>query len=153
MRRSPPNVVCSCPSGDERKEQKQAVEAIERFGGEVFYDYQLSESKSKPKMIAFDPKAKPKDPNAFHRVIYVGLREAKVGDDDIKILNLLPYLMSVDLTGTKVTDAGLAHLKGLKHLQSLMLTGTRINGTGFMHLKESQGVGACPRPLEYSSQR
>src|SRR5438445_116946 len=88
------------PPRDERKEQKAAVEAIEKLGGSVQYDYQRVPG---PKPNHFDPKAKPKDPNAFHRVIFVSLRDTKVTDDDLKILNLLPQLETLDLCNTRIS--------------------------------------------------
>ena len=120
------------PPRDERKEQQAAIEMVKRLGGDVMYDYQ----RPKPdKPNQFDPEAKPRDPDAFHRVVRVGLRDTKATDDDLKALANLPFLENLDLTGTKVTGAGLAHLKGLKNMRVLCLWKTQVDDAGLEHIK------------------
>src|SRR5881409_1997526 len=85
------------PKADERKQQQEAVEAIRRLGGEVFFDYQRP-NPDKPNV--FDPEAKPKDPDGFHWVVMVSLRDTKVTDGDLAHLKKLPYLENLDLTNT-----------------------------------------------------
>jgi Leucine Rich Repeat (LRR) protein len=118
---------------NERKEQQQAVEAIVKLGGAVYYDYQRLPNAGRPN--AFDPKAKPKDPEAFHRVISVGLRDTNIKDDDLKVLTKLSHLEILDLSNTRITGAGLAHLKGLKNLRVLSLWKTDVDDQGLEHLK------------------
>src|SRR4051794_40637513 len=74
---------------NERREQQQAVEAIQRLGGQVMYEYQKMET-SKPN--TYDPKATPKDPIGFSRVIFVGFRDLEVRDNDLELLYKLPYV-------------------------------------------------------------
>jgi hypothetical protein len=115
----------------ERMQQEAIVAAIERLGGQVMYDYQRPDP-AKPKV--FDPKARPKDPDQFHRVILVSLRDTKASDDDLKTLAKLPALENLDLTNTPVTAAGLAHLRGLRELRNLGLWNTRVDDAGLEHL-------------------
>lgn len=117
---------------DERKEQDEALDTIRRAGGKVYYDYQRLKG-NKPNL--YDPKAKPKDPNGFHRVVLVDLRDTKVTDDDLKLLDKLPCLENLDLTNTRITGAGLVHLRGLKNLRVLGLWKTQVDDAGLEHLK------------------
>ena len=129
------------PKRDEAKEQEQAVGAVLKLGGHVHYDYQLVKT-GRNGRIAVDPKAEPQKPSAFHRVVYVSLRETKVIDDDLRVLNLLPKLVGVDLTKTSITGAGLEHLKGLKELQSLHLWNTTVDDDGLEHIKGLTKMGS-----------
>ncbi len=125
-------VAAPIPKLDERKDQRDAVELVQKLGGEVYYDYQRP-NPNKPN--AFDPQAKPKDPAAFHRVVCVGLRDTKVTDDDLKVLAKLPQLENLDLTNTRVTGAGLEHIKDLKNLRVLALWKTQVDDAGLAHIK------------------
>jgi hypothetical protein len=125
-------VVAPIPTLDKRKEQQEAVEAIRRLGGEVFYDYQRP-NPDEPNF--FDPKARPKNPEVFHRVVRVSLRDSKATDDDLKIFAKLPHVENLDLTNTRITGAGLEHLKGLTNLRVLGLWKTRVDDAGLKHIK------------------
>lgn len=127
-------VAAPVPKRDEVKEQEQAVEAILKLGGSVMYDYQRVKT-GRNGRLAFDPKAEPENPRAFHRVVHVSLRETKVTDDDLRVLNLLPKLVGLDLTKTSITGAGLKHLEGLKELQVLHLWNTGVDDAGLEHIK------------------
>jgi len=117
---------------DERKEQEEALDAIRRLGGKVYYDYQ----RPNPDIpTRFQPEAKPKNASGFHRVVLVGLGETKVTDDDLKILGKLPNLENLDLSKTRITSAGLAHLRGLKNLRVLSLWKTQVDDAGLEHLE------------------
>jgi hypothetical protein len=122
------------PKRDEPKEQQQAVEVILKLGGSVMYDYQRVKT-GRNGRLSFDPKAEPENPSAFHRVVHVSLRETKVTDDDLRVLNLLPKLAGLDLSKTSITGAGLKHLKGLKELESLSLWNTRVDDDSLEHIK------------------
>jgi hypothetical protein len=128
-----PNAGLAAPAlrPTERMEQEAAVAAIERLGGKVMYDYQRPDpAKSKQ----YDPKARPKDPDGFHRVVFVSLRDTMALDDDLKVVAKLPALENLDLTNTQVTGAGLAHLRGLRNLQHLGLWNTKVDDAGLEHL-------------------
>lgn len=60
----------------------------------------------------------------------------KVSDDNLKIVNELHGLSSLDLSRTSVTDVGLKHLKGHKSLYKLNLDGTTITDAGVENLKD-----------------
>src|SRR4051794_33866157 len=67
------------PWPNDRKAQEEAVGAIRKLGGTVRYDYQrIRDSSGRP--YVYDLEAKPKDPDAFHRVVHVCLRDTKVAD-------------------------------------------------------------------------
>jgi Leucine Rich repeat len=115
----------------EREDQEAAVAAVKRLGGTVMYDYQRPDP-TKPKV--FDPKARPKDPDGFHRVILVSLRDTKASDDDLKALAKLPAVENLDLSNTPVSGAGLAQLRELRALRHLYLSNTRMDDAGLEHL-------------------
>lgn len=121
------------PSGrGERRAQEAAAALVVRLGGTVFYGYQQMKS---VKPNAFDPKAKPKDPKAFHRVVCVGLRGSKVADKDLGVIARLPGLVILDVSRTGVTNGGLAYLKGVKSLRVLSSNGTRVDDAGLEHIE------------------
>jgi hypothetical protein len=125
-------VAAPLPQRDEREEQREAVAAIRKLGGEVSYDYQ----RPKPdKPNVFDPEAKPQDRDALPRVVRVSLRDTEATDDDLKVLAKFPDLENLDLTGTRITGAGLAHLERLKNLRSLCLWRTQADDAGLGHIK------------------
>jgi hypothetical protein len=123
--------------GDERRAQEVAVALVARLGGTVWYDYQRVATS---KLNAFDPKAKPKDPKAFHRVVYVTLHGSKVADEDLAVIARLAALVILDVSKTRISNAGLMHLKGVKSLRVLSLNGTRIDDAGLKHLEGLTGM-------------
>lgn len=110
--------------------------------------------------------------NAAGAVTGVNLRGSWVGDGDLRRLNDLPDLTSLDLSLTHitdqgmqeikslprvedlnlyfteyVTDEGIAAIKGWKHLKRLNLHGTKVGDTGLEHIAaigtlESLNVGS-----------
>ena len=117
---------------DAEREQLAAIEAIVTLGGEVRYEYQRPDPAT-PNV--FDMDAKPEDPDGFHRVVMVSLRDTEATDDDLELLTKLPYLENLGLAGTHVTSAGLAHLRNLKQLRTLSLWKTQIDDGGLAHLE------------------
>jgi hypothetical protein len=130
----PQSALIAAVQSNERREQQEAVAAIQKLGGEIMYDYQRP-NPDRPNV--FDPKARPKDPKRFHPVVFVSLRDKAVSDDDLKQLKKLPYLENLDLTNTQITSAGLAHLRGLKKLAALGLWKTKVDDAGLKHLRNS----------------
>jgi hypothetical protein len=118
--------------GRRKREEREAVAAILKLGGAVMYEYQRP-NPAKPNV--FDPEARPRDPKAFHRVVSVSLRDTRVTDDDLKLLQKLTAVENLDLTNTRVTGSGLAHLRGLKNLAVLSLWKTRVDDVGLAHLE------------------
>ena len=121
--------------------QREAVEAIKKADGMVFYDYEYDPSGN------WKPGATPPGPPwlrnllgdnllmnvtvvEFNPFIPVTISEALL--DHIKGLTQLQRL---DLTSTNASDAWLEQLKGLNHLRRLCLGGTRVSDTGMQHLR------------------
>jgi hypothetical protein len=115
----------------EQADQEAAVAAVERLGGKVMYDFQRAGPAGSK---VYDPMARPKDPDGFHRVVFVSLRDTKASDDDLKVLAKLPALENLDLTDTAVTGSGLAHVRGLRELRHMALWNTRVDDAGLEHL-------------------
>lgn len=60
------------------------------------------------------------------KIRQIQFNEAKIQDDDLKILRSTPFLMTLSLLSTPITDAGLDYASGLTHLKELDLTGTGV---------------------------
>jgi hypothetical protein len=116
------------------KRQREAVEAIEKLGGRLWYDYHYDSSGN---LLAT---AQPPGPASwlrhllgidfFANVVSVQLGDANVTDATLRYLEALPQLREVDLAvpfgNTQVTDVGLVHLKRLTQLQDLNLSSSRV---------------------------
>jgi hypothetical protein len=136
----PISLVTNLPAsaGATQSATDQAIAALERRGGQIFWDETVPE----------------------RPVIGVDLDETQATDDDLANLKSFPHLQALSIDGTPITDAGLAHLAkltslaslsmdntaigdaglahlaGLKNLRKLSLDGTAITGAGLVHLKE-----------------
>ena len=140
------------------RRQREAVEAIEKLGGRVEYDYQRPpktvaewiRNADKPQGLAelrriLGTVDKPPGPallrlilgdDFFREVVSVNLFGAQVRDVDLKCLERFGQLRWLSLGGTQVTDAGLKHLERLAQLQHLEFDGTQVTGKGIQeHLK------------------
>ena len=89
------------PPSDEPLTVEQAVAAIEALGGRV----SLDESE---------------------RVVKVFLNRSRINDDQMELLEYLPDVEILNLTGTPVTDAGLDCVHALKKLHHLYPAKTQI---------------------------
>jgi len=98
------------------RRQREAVEAIEKLGGWVRFDYQVNQSI----VLASSPPPQPPGPEWLRRVL---------GDD------FFAKVVSADLHNTQATDAWLEHLDGLPHLQQLNLMGTPVSDAGVQHVE------------------
>ncbi len=138
--------------------QREAVAAIRKSDGIVYYDWQ-----STPGLTT--PAGKPRVPRwlvdligvdyfghiravSLHRatdatMAQVGrldqldtvlLRDSSLSDTGLAHLSGLANLSILDLGQTRITGAGLAHLKGLSKLQVLDLVGTHVTDDGLAHL-------------------
>jgi len=133
------------------REQDATVDEIGKLGGRVYYEYQCDPS-GEPMLDPFgEPliNAQPQVPiwlqtllgsDFFREVSRADLCDpngfdASVTDSDLKCLDNLTQLQSLDLEATQVTDAGLEHLKGLTRLRRLSLDRTNITDAGLKHLK------------------
>jgi hypothetical protein len=102
------------------RRQREAVEAITREGGEVFY-YENSPSPSWLRTILRE------DLSAR-----VCLAEVP-NNTPVERIEGLANLRGLVL-GSEVTDAGLQHLKGMSHLKYLQINGSQISDDGLEHL-------------------
>ena len=129
------------------REQRAAVEAIEKLGGWVNYDYEYDET---------DPFAPdPPMPGTAHQLpgpawlcrrlgvdLLANVVVATVSDSQFEIgeawldsIKCLSHLQLLILSGAKVNDAGLEQIKGLTELKYLELRNTKISDAGLQHLK------------------
>jgi hypothetical protein len=138
------------------KTQKEAVEAIQRSAGLVFYDYQIGA----PGVVVRN--SGPPGPAALRSLLgddfFAVVIEASLGNGGIEQVGRLPHLRrlnisvpikdadlvhveglselrELDLGGLSITDAGLEHLRFLKQLQYLGIWGTKVTNAGLRHLK------------------
>lgn len=71
-------------------------------------------------------------------IVRVYLRKKQVADGDLALLEALPDLIEVDLTGSRlVGDKGIAVLPKLTKLQSLGLADTQVTDAGLATLKDA----------------
>ena len=121
------------------KKQLQAVEAIRKAGGVVYYFYDkrdadgnefVGEEMPRPVWLqALVGKA---------RVCLVNFNDAaaKISDTDLKHVEELTDLQRLFLENTLVTDTGLMHIEGLSELTVLSLDGTPITDSGLGHIHD-----------------
>ena len=119
------------------REQKEAVEEIRKWGGEVHYDYEFQRSgnplqPSGPPGPAWLRNLMGED--LFATVVWVAFGPYS-SDADLEQLHGLTQLQTSYLGGRHVTDAGMEHLKGLPQLQTLDLDATDSTDGGVQHLK------------------
>ncbi len=119
------------------RRQREAVAAILRVGGFVWYDYQVDSSGMGIQG------AQPPGPKWLRSLLGDDLFTAvavvqfqrKVTDAGLEPLERLPYVHTLGLSATQTTDAALKHLRGLKQLHTLVLDGTQVIDAGLGHLK------------------
>ena len=144
------------------REQHTAMEAIQKLGGDVFYDYEVNTPAPGPPQppgplwlrerlgvnllanvtFANFADSQPKIGDAgmehlkgFTQLQDLYLNETEVSDAGLEHLKGLNQLRLLWLSGTEIGDAGLENLKGLTRLQSLLLDGTNVSDAGLEHLK------------------
>jgi hypothetical protein len=114
------------------RRQREAVEGIEKVGGEVSYDF-----------LTYDREwARPPawlqrwlgDDFFFDVETVILATMADVGDGDVRHLKVLSKLEFLSLNGMDVTDAGLQQVQGLAELETLYLSSPQITDDGLEHL-------------------
>ncbi|NQU24226.1 MAG: hypothetical protein HQ567_23335 [Candidatus Nealsonbacteria bacterium] len=133
-------VVCSwfAVKMQEARRQKEAVAAIEKGEGSVFYDYEFDANGN---FLPGTPE--PPGPPWLRNLLGVdflsdvaGIGYLDATDADLTRLKGITSLEYLQLWGTQVTDAGLMHLKGLTRLKRLTLgPTTQVTDAGLGHLK------------------
>jgi Leucine-rich repeat (LRR) protein len=142
--------------------QRDAVAAIRKAGGTVFYSYEIKDGNSHPGARPWAPSwlveltgvdffghvtgftligfLRPADTTLAEvgrltQLERLSLDNASATDVGLVHLKGLTNLSVLDLRGTQVTDGGLVHLKGLANLSALWLDRTRVTDAGLVHLK------------------
>jgi hypothetical protein len=142
------------------RKQRAAIEAIEKSGGMVLYDYQVDLSgglmpNAKPPVVSWPW-------TLFGRDCYLPVAEAVLrSDHEINYLDELNELRVLRLDGyvvadgglspateirPRLTDAGLATIEGLSHLKELDLQSTDLGDTGIKRIAKLRRL----RSLELS---
>lgn len=121
------------------RRQREAVEAIVKAGGEVFYDHQTEAADWN--LIPITEPTTPRwlrellGDDFFNEVTVVACDDTRLDDNDVRHLKELANVERLFLTGTQITDSGLTNLEGLAKLEWLTLACTRITDSGLAHLK------------------
>ncbi|NQU21740.1 MAG: hypothetical protein HQ567_10690 [Candidatus Nealsonbacteria bacterium] len=68
-------------------------------------------------------------------ILAVGFDTTEITDEDLAILQEVPFVVHVYLGGTAVSDRGLARIGDLRKLRELDLGGTRVTDEGLRHLR------------------
>jgi hypothetical protein len=123
--------------------QKEAVEALVKLGGTVYYDYEVSSSGLS--LVGTETTAsvwlrKMLGNDFFGNAISFCNPPPKLTDVDLKYLARLKQLKHLDLQGTQVTDSGLEQLKGLSQLLQLNVKGTKVTDAGLEHIEELENL-------------
>ena len=115
--------------------QRNAVAAIQKAGGSVYYDWEWSNGN-------VIPEGKPWAPQFlvdFIGVDYFGNISSATIDGEIDAvvpaIEPLIRLQRLVFIGSPISDAGLAHLKGLNNLSTLYLDDGQVTDAGLEHLK------------------
>jgi hypothetical protein len=124
--------------------QRDAVAAIKRAGGSVWYDWELG---GDPNIINPNKARAPKwlldrvGVDYFANVVGVNLarnwgkQRANANDETLAHVGRLDSLEDLQLSSSAISDAGLAHIEGLTRLRTLQLEHTGITDSGLAHLK------------------
>jgi hypothetical protein len=132
----------------EGRRQQAAVEAIEKLGCDVGYDYQFDSQGGS----VFNPTLP--GPAWLHSLLgddffrnvdsvckwgysSLGRQDSPFRDADLEFVKGLKTLKVLVLLGTQVTDAGLANLNGLTRLEELDLSDTQVTDAGVAKLQQA----------------
>ncbi len=119
--------------------ERQAVEAIARAGGQVWFDQQRPNNPNGP--------SEPSGPRWLRSLLgdnfFSEIKEVELSSGDDATLAQLDALRDVEnfgLAGSKITDAGLTqwldHLKDLPQLRTLGLNGLNVGNSALGRIKE-----------------
>jgi hypothetical protein len=144
-------MVCAVAGGwlgtrmEQKRKEREAVEAIVQLKGRAFYDYQreppgpidaLGWRENGVEPVGPDWLRKLLGENFFSEVDAVFFDDAPVTDAGLVNLKALTHLHDLTLWSPNVTDAGLVNLRGLTQLQRLDLSGTQVTDAGLVNLKQ-----------------
>lgn len=94
--------------------KEEAITEVERLGGKVRID---GERDDQP-------------------VWAVEFQEAKLRNDDLRLLASFPHLEALNLADTAIDDEGLSHVAGCKRLKELDLSRTKITDRGLLRVAQ-----------------
>ncbi len=125
----------------EARRQREAIAAIKKLGGDVFYDWQ-HDAKGLPvtqppgpaglrNLLGFDFF------DSVYEVVWRSNGRNRVTDNELELLTGFADLCRLDLSGTQVTDIGLENLKGLSQLKWLDLYQTKVTDAGVKKLQQA----------------
>ena len=140
---------------EEARQQREAVVAIQRLGGQVGYDYERRFHDYQARHQLNEGLQPPLPGPAWFRERYgldvlatvesVAFLPPQVGADctldDAGLqqieepLKSLSHLVSLEIWGNRVTDAGLRHLAPLTQIKQLCIHGTSITDSGLQHIQ------------------
>ena len=126
-------LLCIGPGGyvafEQRKarEQKEAVEALEKLGGRIEYDSSLPSRSTWQRLLLGD--------DSFANATGLDLSNTRASDADLAHVRHLSQLRWLAVSWTEVTDSGLASLDGLAQLRNLNLGETQVTNAGLVHVQ------------------
>ena len=133
--------------------EREAVAAIKKLGGYVWYDYQHDGTdnpdwkKGPPPGPACLRKVLGND--FFATVVGMCLIRSEVTDADLDHIRRLPHLKMLQIGDTNTTDAGIENLKGLTQLERLGIGGTKITDAGIEALQKALPKSEISRVRPY----
>jgi hypothetical protein len=121
------------------RRQREAVEAIEKLGGEVWYET----PNDKPGFYYY-PKHSPNSTwlrkilgnDFFDNVNILSYSNTNATDLDLTYLKELTQIHTLDLYNTKITNDGIPFLKKIINLHTLSLNSSKVTYNGLIHLKD-----------------
>ena len=141
---------------EQKRREREAIEAIGKLGGSVWYDYQRVAGGEPPgpawlrKLFGEDffsevdgvlldesdvTVAGLLNVKRWARLGGLTLWEGSITDAGLANVKGLAHLRVLSLWEGSITDAGLANVRGLAQLQRLDLTGTQVTDAGLANLK------------------
>jgi hypothetical protein len=135
----------------EARRQAAAVAAIEKLGGQVFYDYQFdSQDRFLPYAVLPGPLLfHALLPDDFFRTVHaVELAGAPLTAADLENLKSLPRLAILRFHGSTIADAELVYLKELTTLKQLDFDDTQVTEAGMKKLNRE--LPDCVIGLSYT---
>lgn len=125
--------------GHRRYQQVQAVAHVERLGGHVRYDFEVSSRG------AFRGEESIVWPRWFRQslgdawlghVIYVSLSATSATDNDLQHVATFQRLSLLECAGTRITGTGFRWLRDLKSLQQVRMSRTPLTPQGLAELRQ-----------------
>jgi Leucine-rich repeat (LRR) protein len=120
----------------QKRREQQAIEAIARAGGQVWYDHERPNFPTRQDRMPSGPRWVRSflGDNFLSAVKQVDLQS---GDDaTLAQLGALPEVEALELHGSKITDAGMVHIKTLSQLRTLAIRETNVTNQWLVNLKD-----------------